>query len=122
MHGFAFSHDGKMFAASILDKPTIHVWDVATGKQLQSLEGHKGAVRSLAFSPDGSLLVSGGEDHSVRVWKMETGKEIQTLNAHRGNIYTISFSPIGKYLATGSADTTLLIWNVSEITNQRPKP
>jgi WD40 repeat protein len=112
---FALSPDGGRFAASVLDKPAIYVWDAATGKKLHTLEGHKGAVKSLAFSADGKLLVSGGEDHSVRLWDLESGMERRRLNGHRGNIYVVRFSPDGKLLVTGSKDTTLLFWDLSVV-------
>ncbi len=38
------------------------------------LEGHTDSVRSVAISPDGSKIVSGGADTTIRVWSLETGE------------------------------------------------
>jgi WD40 repeat protein len=63
----AFSPDGRLLAAGG-EGPAIHLWEVATRRELPSLEGHRGPVRSLAFSPDGGRLASGSTDTTVLVW------------------------------------------------------
>lgn len=73
----AFSPDGKTFVSghegemhSRENYHLIHVWDVETGKHLNTLTGHRGGVRSLAYSADGMTLVSGSLDGTMLVWKM----------------------------------------------------
>jgi WD40 repeat protein len=46
----------------------IHLWDPATGAELAALRGHSADVQGLAFSPDGTCLISGGRDRTLRVW------------------------------------------------------
>lgn len=53
---------------------TVGIWDVRTGKQQRRITGHDGWIRSVAFSHDGKLIVSGSDDHTVRVWSEYTGK------------------------------------------------
>jgi WD40 repeat protein len=62
----ALSPDGKTLAAAAGD--TILLWELASGKERGRLTGHRGNVWSLAFSPDGRLLASGGLDYSALVW------------------------------------------------------
>src|SRR5437588_473831 len=58
-----------MLASGSIDSHgNLRLWQVATGKQLGSLEGHRGEVTAVAFSPDGTRLVSGGADNAALVW------------------------------------------------------
>lgn len=69
-----------------------------------TMMGSKLWVLSLAFSPDGSLLASGGWDESnntVRIWDMNNQREIMTLNTSAFFVFSVAFSPDGKLLATG---------------------
>src|SRR5262249_49645543 len=95
------------------------IWDSQTGTELLTLKGHKGNVMSVAFSPDGKRLATGGGrlsppaagskvvSEQVKVWDTQTGKEIFTFEGCRG---PGTFSPDGKHLATGSGDT-VKIWD-----------
>ncbi|KZV76053.1 WD40 repeat-like protein [Peniophora sp. CONT] len=49
----------------------LQIWDAVTGNRVgESLEGHRGALYSVAYSPDGERIVSGSSNHSVRVWEV----------------------------------------------------
>ena len=62
----AFSPDNKVLASGSEDK-TIILWDVETGKQVNSLSKHAGSVNQVTFGRDGSLLVSASADASVMI-------------------------------------------------------
>ncbi len=81
--------------------------------QYTILEGHRDAVSSVSFSPDGKTIASGSWDYTIRLWNASTGETIRTLTGHRGSVRSVSFSPDGQILASGSYDDTIRLWNAS---------
>jgi WD40 repeat protein len=74
---------------------------------------HAGKALAVAFSPDGRILASGGEDRLIRLWDTTTGKELGQFTGHESTVATVTFSPNGKILASGSWDKTIRFWDVS---------
>jgi RNA polymerase sigma factor (sigma-70 family) len=64
----AFSSDGRLLASS--DGSVLHVWEVATGKEIGTFRGHRGEIRSLAFSANGRRLASSSLDSTVLLWDL----------------------------------------------------
>ncbi len=92
----------------------ITVDNASSVAQIATLEGHEGAVNSVTFSPDGTLLATGGDDGIVRVWNLETGEEPVLFEGNTGPVNALAFSPDGTLLASGGdmPNIQLLIWNV----------
>jgi len=104
-----FSPDGKMLASA--SDHLVRFWNVQTG-QLQYEIPHPGYPRSVAFSPDGNLLVSGGSDGNVYLWRVATQTLQHTFVGHTREIFAVAYSPDGQFIASAGSDCTRL-WEVS---------
>ncbi|MFG2244721.1 WD40 repeat domain-containing serine/threonine protein kinase [Spirillospora sp. NPDC048823] len=108
-----FSPDGSLAAGVDDGNWAVHLWNVEAGQSPTVLEGHEGAVLSLAFSPDGRVLASGSKDNSVRLWNTRTAEPIGTLSGHTTEVSTVAFAPDGTMLAAaaGSGSGATRLWS-----------
>ena len=108
----AFAPDGTRLAMSVAPGG-VRLWDAQTGQPATGILQHDSPLRSLAFSPDGNLLVVGcgelgdfGRGHrgvgEARVWETKTGRLLKVL-PHPAGVGVICFSPDGQVLVTGCA-------------------
>ena len=86
--------------------------DGITGSQMAILSGHDGDVRTLDFSPDGVLLVSGSIDTTIKLWDMQTGGVIKTFHGHTGWVTSVSISVDCTTIASGSVDRSIRLWTI----------
>ncbi len=110
VNSVAFLLDGKT-AASAGGDNTVKLWNIETGRQIKSLEGHTGFILSVAVSRNG-ILASGALDNTIKLWNVETGEQIKSLEGHKSGVLSVAFSPDGKILASSSKDSTVKLWNV----------
>ena len=73
---------------------------------------HTDFVNSVAFSSNGSCIISGSDDNSVQVWDALIGKKKHVLNGHTGLVNSVAFSSDGSYIVSGSKDKSVRVWDV----------
>lgn len=104
----------RRIAALGMRRGEIQLQDIEGGQRLGApLEGHVGAVRSVAFSPKGDKLISGGSDKTVMVWDLNTRTLLWTNAEHRGSVCAVAVSPNGQMLASGCGAETIKLWHLS---------
>ena len=101
-----FLPDGKTMASTA--GRTIELWDVETGQNTATLEGHLEEIDSLVYSPNGNTLASASWDGTVRLWDIATEQNTETFE---GDTHA-SFSPDGTMLVFDKMNVGVMIWNL----------
>ena len=89
----------------------LKLWDADTGRLIHAFEDHPEPLTAVAFSPDGTRLLSGSEDGKLRLWDNATGQLLRTVTAHRSDgVRSAAFSPDGaQVLSTGRSDDHFMV-------------
>ncbi|MBD2301869.1 WD40 repeat domain-containing protein [Nostoc sp. FACHB-190] len=119
VHKLAISPNGETLAGGGYDG--IKIWEIATGKQVQTIDkfkniqfhSHLDFINSLVFSPDENMLFSSGSDGSIQVWNVQTGKNIYTFPSElRFSSIALSFD--GQTLVGhAQSNNTVEVWKNS---------
>ncbi len=81
-------------------------------RELKDLRGHEGGVLSVAFSPQGDRIVSGGQDGTVRLWRLDGTPAAAPFKGHEGGVSSVAFSPQGDRIVSGGYDGTVRLWRL----------
>lgn len=123
----AFAPDGKTLAGGgveareSVDVGVIRIWDPDTGKPTTGSDAtvprmlHSQGVFTLAYSPDGKTLASGGKDNHIRLWDPSSGEPKTAITGHLGWVRSLAFK--GHTIVTGSYDQTVRVWDVRKLAN-----
>lgn len=115
----AISPDGTHIASAVtIDSDSFHeiwIWDVRNGTLLTPLEGHEDWITVVAFSSDGTRIISGSLDQTIRLWDMRKDTlHAETPNSHTGNVTAIAFSSDKTRIVCGSDDGTIQAWDARD--------
>lgn len=108
--GLDWSPDGRHIAASSFD---WHVYIVCTGRREVIHQIERPALQRVSvFSPDGSLLVTGGRDLSLSLWDVESGNFVRSLGPFELDVYSAVFTPDGTGIISTSLDRRIVHWDI----------
>jgi WD40 repeat protein len=114
--GLAISSDGKQYATGHQHDVNVRVGEVKSGKVTKILQGHKGGVHALAFSPRADRLVSGSIDGTLRLWDLQTGREWKQFPGITDHIRSVDYSADGKRVLSGhfgpKSEFLVRLWDV----------
>ncbi len=90
----------------------VELWELPAGRAIRRMEPHSGGVASVAFSPDGTIIATGGsaDDPTCKLWELGSGRRLHTLDNGTESVLGLAFSANGKYLATRGGVARL--WDV----------
>ncbi|HJZ89442.1 MAG TPA: WD40 repeat domain-containing protein [Gemmataceae bacterium] len=109
-HSLAIAPDGSTLAAAF--GHSVRVFDAQTGLAGLLLSGHQGKVWKVAYTPDGSRLVTASSDGSVRFWDAVTGALRASFDWMCGQVRCLAISPDGLTVASGGQDGRIVIADV----------
>jgi WD40 repeat protein/serine/threonine protein kinase len=124
----AFSPDGQWLASgSCAEKEgswkcirgEIYLWRVSDGRLEGEFVGHTRNVNALAFSPDGTILASGGgsvesDDNTIRLWRVKDRSLLRTMEPHQDWVMAIAFSADGRTILSASDDSRVRLWRIED--------
>jgi len=123
VNSIAYSPNGQLLVSGSSDR-TIKVWS-RDGTFIKSLaipydpNAQLTDVRSVAVSPDGTLIAAGVEQYrnqtefgAVQIWRISDGQLVQNFTGYGQAVNSVAFSPDGQYVASGAADRSLKVWRM----------
>jgi WD40 repeat protein len=103
------------------DRGNVEVWSLPSDFERRFSTG-QGAVESVAFSHDGTMLATGGTDHTIRLWEGRSLAPRERLTGAMGAVYAVAFSPDEKTVAASGSDQLIRLWSVPDGQQRRTIP
>jgi WD40 repeat protein/class 3 adenylate cyclase len=109
-----WSPDGTRFVTEGPEESgIIDIRNAETGESMLSFTGHDSDVNGVAFSADGSMLATTGDDGTAKVWDPESGRELGSIQGPAGAVLGPSLSPDGTLAAAAWLDGSVRVWEVA---------
>lgn len=114
VHALAGSPDGQTFLSGGCDGRLIW-WPTASEKPapIRIVDAHRGWVRDIVVSRDGTVAATCGNDRMVRLWSMADGQLLQELPGHTKHVYRVAFDPTGKFLISADLQGLVIQWELA---------
>jgi len=100
----AFSQD-RQWLLGVGEDRVVYIWEVASGRLKQRLQGHGQTIQIAEFSPDGQQVISASRDRTLRRWQVSSGQQT-TLIQMRSIVNSVHFSPDGQLIVVTAQDGT----------------
>jgi WD40 repeat protein/DNA-binding SARP family transcriptional activator len=106
---------GRLLAVQSIEEgvPNVLVWDMETAKEVLAVAHFPAWIGVVHFSPDGSQLLTGGDDGTVRIWDLASGDLIRAFTGHTGPVEDATWSSDGTVIVSGSHDGTVRVWDAA---------
>ena len=110
MGRLAFKSADSQLLVTAGDDNLARLWEVGTGKLLQTFAGHTQSVLASIVGPENKTVLSCSVDGSVRVWDAAAGQQLKMLS-HPDHVHGVVVSPDGKWIVTGCNDGKVRVWD-----------
>jgi WD40 repeat protein len=115
----AFSSDSRLLAFACPHEKAVRIWDTGPCEQVQVIAGHALSTRSVTFSPDERLLLTGAGDGAVALWSVTSGHEVRRLDSEADVVHNVAFSRDGKTLIATANDGDIRVWELCDLITDR---
>ncbi len=84
----------------------LRIWDMEDGRTINVMNGHIGAINSVAVSRDGRFGLTAGDDRTIRIWDLVSAECLRTVEAHEGSVTSVAFKGSLRKVISASSDMT----------------
>lgn len=90
----------------------LKIYNLPGGSLSNDINAHPSWVTSVCYSPDGTKIITGGNDDKVKIWS-NTGSLLFTCSGHTGDITSVKVTPDNNFVVSSSKDDKIKIWNIA---------